>query len=185
MKDKLGLIEKISTPLKDCYELQPIVRGDNRGKFIKTFHCDAFKELGLETNFLEDFYSISVKNVIRGMHFQLPPEDHVKLVYCAEGKVMDVILDLRKSSPTYKKFHVVYLNGDIGNCVYIPKGFAHGFKVLTEHSAVIYKTTTVFSAKLDSGILYNSFGFDWECEQPILSEKDKSLPALDKFDSPF
>lgn len=82
-------LEKISTPLEGCFELQTIVRGDNRGSFIKTFHEPSFKEFGLATNFKEEFHTISVKNVIRAMHFQLPPEAHIKLVYCAEGAVME------------------------------------------------------------------------------------------------
>lgn len=185
MKDSMRLFEKIETPLEGCYEIMPVVRPDIRGAFIKTFHEPAFKELGLETNFVEEFHTISKKNVIRAMHFQLPPEAHIKLVYCAEGKVMDAVLDLRKNSPTYGKFHIVELDADKGNSLYIPVGFAHGYKVLTEKSVVIYKTTTVFSAKCDTGILWNSCGIDWQCENPILSEKDKTLIKLADFNSPF
>lgn len=179
------LFTKIETPLEGCFELQSIVRGDNRGSFIKTFHEPTFKELGLATDFKEEFHTISLKNVIRGMHFQIPPEAHIKLVYCAEGAVMDVVLDLRKDSPTYGKFHVVELDSRKGNSLYIPAGLAHGYKVLSEHSVVIYKTTTVFSATCDAGILWNSFGIDWQCDAPILSVKDENLPTFAEFDSPF
>ena len=185
MKDKNGLFERIDTPLEGFFEIKPVVRSDVRVSFIKTFHEPAFKELGLETDFIEEFHTISVKNVIRAMHFQLPPEDHVKLVYCAEGCVMDVVADLRKSSPTYGKFHIVNLDSKIGNMLYIPKGFAHGYQVLTERSVVIYKTTTVFSAKHDTGLMWNSFGIPWTCDDPILSDKDKVLPKFADFDSPF
>ena len=180
-----SLFEKIATPLEGCFELQPIVRKDNRGAFIKTYHEPTFKELGLSTDFKEEFHTISVKNVIRAMHFQLPPEAHDKLVYCAEGAVMDVVLDLRKNSATYGKFHVVTLEASKGNSLYIPIGLAHGYKVLSEHSVVIYKTTTVFSAECDTGVLWNSCGIDWQCDEPILSDKDTKLPTLAEFDSPF
>lgn len=180
-----NLFTKIETPLEGCFELQPIVRGDVRGSFIKTFHVGAFEEMGLATDFKEEFHTISFKNVIRAMHFQIPPEAHIKLVYCAEGAVMDVILDLRKNSPTYGKFHVVELDARKGNSLYMPIGIAHGYKVLSEHSVVVYKTTTVFSAECDTGVLWNSCGIDWQCDNPILSEKDKTLPTLAEFDSPF
>ena len=185
MKDSMGLFEKIATPLEGCFEIKPIVRSDNRGNFIKTFHEPSFRELGLTTDFKEEFHTISKKNVIRAMHFQLPPEAHIKLVYCAEGKVMDVVLDLRKNSATYGKFHVVELDSTKGNSLYIPIGLAHGYKVLTERSVVIYKTTTVFSAACDTGILWNSCGIDWQCNAPILSEKDTKMPTLAEFNSPF
>ena len=180
-----NLFEKIATPLEGCFELQPIVRKDNRGAFIKTYHEPTFKELGLSTEFKEEFHTISVKNVIRAMHFQLPPEAHIKLVYCAEGAVMDVVLDLRKNSATYGKFHVVTLDASKGNSLYIPIGLAHGYKVLSEHSVVIYKTTTFFDAACDTGIMWNSCGIDWQCDTPILSERDKKHPSLAEFDSPF
>ena len=91
----MKLFEKISTPLEGCFELLPIVRGDSRGSFVKTFHVDAFAELGLVTDFKEEYFSTSIKNVLRGMHFQTPPADHVKLVFCMEGAVKDVLVDLR------------------------------------------------------------------------------------------
>lgn len=181
----MGLFEKIETPLEGCFELKPVVRADVRGSFIKTFHEPSFKELGLITDFKEEFHTISFKDVIRGMHFQLPPEEHIKLVYCAEGKVMDVVLDLRKNSSTYGKFHIVELDSSKGNSLYIPIGLAHGFQVLADRSVVIYRTSTIFSAKCDTGILWSSCGIPWTCKNPILSEKDKNLPTLAEFESPF
>ena len=185
MKDSLGLFEKIETPLEGCFEIKPVVRKDVRGALIKTFHIPTFKELGLTTDFQEEFHTISHKNVIRAMHFQLPPEDYVKLAYCASGKVLAAALDLRKNSATYKKFHMLELDGEIGNSFYLPKGFAFGYRVLTDDAVVIYKTTTVFSAACDTGILWNSCGIDWGLENPILAEKDKNLPTLAEFNSPF
>lgn len=185
MKDSFGLFEKIETPLEGCFEIKPVVRKDVRGALIKTFHIPTFKELGLSVDFQEEFHTISFKNVVRAMHFQLPPEDYVKLTYCASGKVLAAALDLRKNSVTYKKFHMLELDGAAGNSFYLPKGFAFGYRVLTEQAVVIYKTTAVFSAKHDTGILWNSCGIDWKISDPILVEKDKNLPTLEEFESPF
>ena len=185
MKDSLGLFEKIETSLSGCFEIQPAVRGDSRGTFIKTFHADAFQELGLETNFVESLCTTSKKNVLRGLHFQTPPVDHVKLVYCAEGKVMDVVVDLRKTSATFGKHEIFYLDSEKGNMVYIPKGLAHGFLTLSEKAVMIYNLTTVYSPEHDKGILWNSCGIDWKCDSPILSERDKKHLAFAEFDSPF
>ena len=156
MKDKNGIIEKLETPFSGCYELQPIIRQDIRGSFIKTFHIEAFKELGLTTNFKEEFTTISFKNILRGLHFQIPPADCVKLVYCIFGKVMDVVIDLRKASPTYGKFHIIYLESNKCNMIYIPQGFAHGFYTLTNQAIMVYKQTSVYSPECDKGIHWNS-----------------------------
>ena len=179
------LFEKIETSLEGCFEIQPIVRGDIRGSFVKTFHENSFAELGLETDFKEQYYSTSIKNVLRGMHFQTPPADHVKLVYCILGKVMDVVVDLRKKSSTYGKHQIFYLDSEKGNMAYIPKGLAHGFLTLSEKAVMLYNVTTVYSPENDSGILWNSCGIDWKCDAPILSERDKKHLTLENFDSPF
>ena len=177
--------KKIETPLEGCFELQPIVRGDNRGSFVKTFHADAFAELGLDTDFKEEYYSTSIKNVLRGMHFQTPPADHVKLVCCTEGAVKDVVVDLRKNSPTFGKHCAFELTAEKANMLYIPKGFAHGFLTLSERATMLYKVTTVYSPENDKGILWSSCGIDWQCDAPILSARDQKHPPLAEFDSPF
>ena len=185
MKDRLKIFDKCSTPFEGCFEIFPVVRKDNRGSFVKTFNFDAFHELGLETDFKESYYSTSVKNVLRGLHFQTPPADHVKLVYCAVGEVMDVVVDLRKNSPTFGEHQVFYLDSDKGNMVYIPKGLAHGFLTLSEQALMVYNLTTVYAPESDTGILWNSCGIDWKCKKPILSERDKNHPSFENFDSPF
>ena len=177
--------EKIATPLEGCFELQPIVRGDNRGSFVKTFHADAFADLGLDTDFKEEYYSTSIKNVLRGMHFQTPPADHVKLVCCTEGAVKDVVVDLRKNSPTFGKHCTFELTAEKANMLYIPKGFAHGFLTLSERATMLYKVTTVYSPENDKGILWSSCGIDWQCDTPILSARDQTHPPLAEFYSPF
>lgn len=181
----MSIFKKIATPLEGCFELQSIVRGDNRGSFIKTFHNEAFAELGLTAEWKEEYYSTSIKNVLRGLHFQTPPDDHDKLVYCPSGKVMDVAVDLRKSSATFGKHTTCILEGGKGNMMYLPRGFAHGFLTLSERAIIVCKTTTVYSPENDKGILWSSCGIDWQCDEPILSDKDKNHPTLAEFDSPF
>ena len=185
MKDSHGLFEKIATPFEGCFELLPIVRKDSRGSFVKTFHIDAFVELGLETDFKEEYHSESVKNVLRGMHFQTPPADHVKLVSCTAGAVKDVVVDLRKNSATFGKHCVFELTAEKNNMLYIPKGLAHGFLTLSERATMVYKVTSVYSPEHDKGVLWSSCGIDWQCDTPILSERDKKHPSLAEFDSPF
>ena len=177
--------EKISTPLDGCFELQPIVRGDNRGSFVKIFHAETFAELGLATDFKEEYFSTSIKNVLRGMHFQTPPADHVKLVTCIEGAVKDVVVDLRKKSSTFGEHFMIELSADKFNMLYIPKGLAHGFLTLTERATMLYNVTTVYSPANDKGILWSSCGIDWQCDAPILSDRDKIHPTFAEFDSPF
>ena len=180
-----ALFEKVSTPLEGLFELQPIVRGDNRGSFVKIFHANIFAELELATDFREEYYSTSIKNVLRGMHFQTPPADHVKLVTCLEGAVKDVIVDLRKSSATFGKHCSFELSAEKANMLYIPKGLAHGFLTLSERAIMLYNVTSVYSPENDKGILWSSCGIDWQCDVPIISARDQRHPTLTEFDSPF
>jgi len=179
------MFELKSTKLADCFELQPKVFEDLRGRFIKVFHAQEFAEHGLETNFAEEYYSVSNKNVIRGMHFQLPPFDHVKLVYCIQGAVMDVVVDLRMGSPTYGQSLALELSASKANSIYIPKGMAHGFCSLCDNSIMVYKVSTVYSPAEDAGILWNSVDVVWPTTQAVLSARDQNFESLDKFVSPF
>tara|TARA_Y100000590_G_scaffold460053_1_gene618522 strand:+ start:1240 stop:1782 length:543 start_codon:yes stop_codon:yes gene_type:complete len=171
--------------IQGCFELLPNIFQDSRGHFIKVFHKEVFKELGLENNFSEEYYSRSFKDVIRGLHFQVPPKEHAKLVYCTEGSVFDVVLDLRGGSATYGKYDTFNLNSIKSNLLYIPKGIAHGFCSTSEISTLVYKTTTVYDEDCDAGILWNSVGISWPTNKPILSKRDKSFPVLDSFKTPF
>ena len=173
--------EKIDTTLGGCYEIRAENLGDRHG----AFDADAFRELGLDADFKESLCTTSTKNVLRGMHFQIPPADHVKLVYCIDGAVMDVVLDLRKNSPTFGRHRKFYLSGDNGKIIYIPRGLAHGFLTLSDTATMIYNLTSVYSPENDMGVLWSSCGIDWNCDEPILSERDKKHPALADFDSPF
>jgi dTDP-4-dehydrorhamnose 3,5-epimerase/CDP-3, 6-dideoxy-D-glycero-D-glycero-4-hexulose-5-epimerase len=158
---------------------------DLRGLFLKTFNQSIFSDLGLETNYKERYYSKSHKEVIRGMHFQTPPCDHVKIVNVLQGKILDVVVDIRKDSPTYTKYFSIELNDNDGQFLYIPKGFAHGFKALTDNTIVEYNQTTEYNRECDCGIRWDSFGFDWHLSNPIISERDSAFCALNDYSSPF
>jgi dTDP-4-dehydrorhamnose 3,5-epimerase len=171
--------------LPGCHEVLPRVMHDARGSFVKVFHRDAFRELGLETDFAEEYYSHSTRGVIRGMHFQTPPADHVKMVYCVHGEVFDVVLDLRVGSPTYGQVATFILSAETGNYLYIPKGFAHGFCALSETATLVYKVSTVYSPENDAGVLWSSMDVDWPAGAPIVSERDSRFSPLSEFESPF
>jgi len=152
---------------------------DNRGEFVKTIHEGEFAEFGLDWKFTESFYSLSHKNVIRGMHFQYPPHDHGKLVYVIAGKIIDVVLDLRKSSETFGQFFSVEVSAGARNAIYIGKGFAHGFLGLDEQNIVEYHTTTVQSKECEGGVKYDSFGFNWNVKSPVISDRDDAFENFD------
>jgi dTDP-4-dehydrorhamnose 3,5-epimerase len=173
------------TKLPGCLEILPRVFDDNRGRFVKVFHQGEFNELGLETHFVEEYYSHSRQGVIRGMHFQTPPASHVKLVFCVQGEVQDVILDLRKGSPTFGQAISLTLSANRANYVYIPKGFAHGFCTISETATMIYKVSTVYDPANDTGVLWNSFDFGWMESNPVMSSRDASFIPLPEFESPF
>ncbi len=168
-----------------CFELQPKVFEDARGRFVKIFHEQAFAAHGLETAFSEEFYSVSHKNVIRGLHFQSPPMDGIKVVYCVKGEILDAAVDLRVGSPTYGQFDLFDLSSAKANIVYIPKGVAHGFCVLSEQAILVYKVSSMYSPSHDSGVLWNSVGIPWPITEVVLSARDSTFPRLDEFESPF
>jgi len=175
----------VETDIEGLLILVPRVFQDSRGKFIKTFTDDFFKENGLDIQIKETYYSISNNDVIRGMHFQTPPYDHVKVVYVPYGKIVDVVLDIRKNSPTYGKYFSTELSGENGKILIIPKGLAHGFKSLEDNTNVTYMQTTCYAPNNDGGIKFDSFGFDWECENPELSDRDNAFDILEEFNTPF
>lgn len=173
------------TAIPGCYEIQPRIFDDARGRFVKVFQRNAFSEHGLEVDFAEEYYSVSRQGVIRGMHFQNPPMDHVKIVYCVQGEVFDVVVDLRLGSPSYGKAVTLNLSADKGNYVYIPKGLAHGFCATSESATLVYKVATEYSPEHDSGILWSSIGISWPSKNPVLSDRDRGFTPLSDFKSPF
>ena len=178
-------IELIPTDIVGCFELQPRVLTDARGDFVKTFHQDWFQEHGLRTDWVEQYYTKSRKGVLRGLHFQLPPHDHAKLVYCTAGEVMDVALDLRKGSPSFGRHVCLTLRAASGNLMYLASGLAHGFYTLSDSATMVYNVTSVYSPACDSGIRWDSAGIAWPDQAPTLSERDQGFVGLGSFDSPF
>lgn len=158
---------------------------DNRGYFLKTFHENTFIDLGLNTDWKEEYFSESQQGVVRGMHFQTPPYDHFKLVTCIKGRVLDVVCDLRKESKTFKNVFSFELSGDNATQLYIPKGCAHGFLALEDNSIMFYKVSTVYNPSHDSGILWNSIDFEWPNKGLIISERDLSHQPINQFNTPF
>jgi len=151
---------------------------DNRGSFLKVFNQTFFEENGLATDFKESYFSVSGKNVIRGMHFQTKPFEHTKLVYLNHGKILDIVLDIRKKSNTFGKYLSIEIISEKPILVYIPIGCAHGFLSLEDNTMVTYLQTTVYNKDCDKGIKFNSFGMDWGIENPILSARDLDFPDL-------
>jgi dTDP-4-dehydrorhamnose 3,5-epimerase len=178
-------IEIKETTIKGCVELLPKQFNDSRGKFVKTFHEQTFEELHLTTHFAEEYYSVSYNNVLRGLHFQTPPSDHIKVVYCLDGEVMDVVVDLRKGSPTYGKHDIIGLSSKKANMLYIPSGMAHGFYTISEKAVMLYKVTTVYDHANDTGIRWDSCGIAWPSKEPVISERDSKFISFNEFNSPF
>lgn len=178
-------MEIIKTQLDGLFILQTINFQDCRGEFQKLFNYNFFIENGLDTDFMEFYYSVNKKNVRRGMHFQIPPYDHTKLVYVSHGCILDVCVDIRKRSKTYGKCFSIELNENKGQYLYIPKGFAHGFLSLQDGSIVNYAQTSCYNKDCDCGIQQDSIDFDWGIANPIVSERDLSFLKLSEFQSPF
>ena len=174
-------MKKIETELKDCYILEPNRFGDNRGWFSETYNKETLEKLDLYYDFVQDNESFSKeKGVLRGLHFQMPPYTQAKLVRCTKGSVYDVVVDIRKDSPTYGKWIGVELSEENGRQLLIPRGFLHGFQTLTDNVKFSYKCDNFYNKESDAGVMYNDsdIGVIWPIENPILSEKDKNHPKL-------
>jgi len=165
--------------------LRPRIFTDLRGRFVKTFHAPTFQAAGLDFTPQEEFFSVSQRNVIRGMHFQRPPDTQARLVACLTGGILDVILDLRKNSPTFGRVWSHELNPSNGELLFIPAGFAHGFLALADNTLVTYAASAVHAPVNDTGVRWDSIGFDWPVKNPIMSDRDQKFPAWHEFNSPF
>lgn len=173
------------TPFEGLFILETQNFQDNRGGFQKLFNHDFFRDNGLDCDFKEFYYSTNKRDVVRGMHFQLPPFDHTKLVYVSRGRILDVVVDIRKASPTYGQCFSIELDDTRAQYLYIPKGFAHGFRALEDGSIVNYAQTSCYSRDHDCGIAADSIGFDWGTDEPIRSGRDLTFSTLQDFKSPF
>ena len=178
----------IKTEIEDVIIIEPKVFGDHRGWFTETYSKEKFKELGIDIDFIQDNHSLSAqKGTLRGLHFQLNPKAQTKLVRCTKGKILDVAVDIREGSPTYKKWVAVELTEENKKQLLVPKGFAHGFITLTDNVEVQYKVDENYSPENDRSIRFDDpeINVDWGIENPILSDKDLNAPMLSESDANF
>ena len=168
------------TPIKNLVLLKPEVYKDQRGGFLEAYRQSKFKELGHDIEFVQDNMSHSKKNVIRGLHYQLPPASQVKLVMVPHGEILDIAVDLRPNSPTFKEHYSVVLSSENRHMLLVPAGFAHGFSVLSDEATIYYKCNDYYNSELERGIRWDDseLNIDWKVNDPVLSDKDKNLPAL-------
>lgn len=176
------MAELRSTPIEGLIEIFPRVFPDSRGYFFESFRQDWLTNQGIEENWVQDNQSFSQKGTVRGLHFQRAPFAQAKLVRVISGKVLDVVVDLRKGSETFGAVFSTVLDADRNNQLYIPAGFAHGFSVL-EDAVFSYKCSNYYNKGSEGGILWNdpSLRIDWGVAEPIISDKDKLWPTLEEF----
>lgn len=178
----------IETEIKDVYIIEPKVFGDHRGWFMESWSERKMKEHGLNYNFVQDNHSFSAtKGTLRGIHFQKGESAQAKLVRCCKGAVIDVAVDLRKGSPTYKKWVAVELSAENKRQLLIPRGFGHGFVTLTDDVEFLYKADNYYDPASDRSILWcdEEIAVDWHVDNPIVSEKDNKAPRLKDSDVDF
>jgi len=179
----------IKTKLEGLLVLKPTIFKDNRGYFMESFNKKNINKLLGNINFVQDNESESSRGVLRGLHFQKPPYTQAKLVRCLKGSVLDVVLDLRKSSKTYGVFETISLTEENKKQLFIPKGFAHGFVVLSKSAIFSYKVDNYYNPDSESGVLWSDLdlNIDWKINKNeiIVSKKDKSLPTFNKIINPF
>ncbi len=181
-------MEKIATALPGVFILEPKVFGDHRGYFMETYSTRVFAELGIDNVFVQDNQSFTArKGTLRGIHFQNAPMAQAKLVRVTRGAVLDVAVDLRKGSPTYRQWVGVELSAENKRMLFIPRGFGHGFVTLTEDVEFCYKVDNLYSKECDRGIRFNdpAIGVEWGVEAPVLSEKDSTSHLLADSDCNF
>jgi dTDP-4-dehydrorhamnose 3,5-epimerase len=177
------------TPLQDLYLVEPRIFEDARGYFFESYNYANFKKSGNPFRFVQDNQSKSDFGVIRGLHYQLNPKAQTKLVRVLSGRIFDVAVDVRKGSPTYGKWYGIELSEDNYIQLLIPKGFAHGFSVLSETAIIFYKCDEFYAPEFDSGVIYNdpSLSIDWKVpdNKVMVSEKDRMLPAFENAKNNF
>jgi dTDP-4-dehydrorhamnose 3,5-epimerase len=172
--------------LNGLLEIRPSIFRDDRGYFFEAFNINSFRNAGITTEFVQDNQSFSRKGTIRGLHFQNPPHAQGKLVWVSSGKVLDVVVDIRKNSPDFGRHLCVELDSNDFKILYIPPGFAHGFAAL-EDSVFQYKCTAVYHKDSEGGInpMDSSLNINWPVSNPVVSEKDNNLPFFTELTSPF
>ncbi|KUG08131.1 dTDP-4-dehydrorhamnose 3,5-epimerase [Solirubrum puertoriconensis] len=181
-------MEVIKHPLAGVIELVPRVFGDARGAFFESFSARLLAEkAGIQEEWVQDNQSSSQAGVLRGLHFQRPPYAQAKLVRVAKGRALDVVVDIRRDSPTYGQHTKVVLDAGRANILYVPTGFAHGFLALEDDTIFLYKCSNYYHPASEGGLMWNDpkLGIEWGVENPNVSPKDEVHPLLAEFDSPF
>lgn len=179
---------KTTTIIQNCFTIELDAKKDKRGIFVKTLSKTNYSSIDFpKFDVEEEYYSISKKDVIRGLHFQTPPFDHDKIVFCPKGRILDVIVDLRKGSKSFLKHLEIELSEKTNKLIFIPKGCAHGFYSFEDDSILIYKVSSEYSVENDKGINWKSFKINWPAPflEYIISERDKNLPFYKDFNNPF
>ncbi len=173
------MARRLETKLDGVVLLEPEVHGDARGFMVETFSRDAWAELGVDAEFVQHNHSRSVAGTLRGIHFQTEP-GQAKLVRCARGRIFDVAVDLRRSSPTFGQWEGHVLDDETHRQLFVPVGFGHGFAVLSEVADVAYLLSSLYDPATESGIAWNDpdIGVEWPVDEPLLSERDKAAPRL-------
>ena len=179
----------IKTPIEGLLIIEPRVFHDARGYFVETYNEQRYREAGVDAMFVQDNQSCSTYGVVRGLHFQKPPYTQAKLVSCTKGRVLDVAVDLRKESPTYGKWFSVELSEENHRQFYMPRGFAHGFSVLSEQAVFTYKCDNLYHPEAEGGLLLSDpdVAIDWQVpeDKRVISEKDTKHPLFKDLVSPF
>ncbi len=182
-------MELIRTGFDGLLVIKPDVFEDSRGYFYESFNKERFRKSGIIADFVQDNQSLSSRGIIRGLHYQLQPFAQSKLVRAIEGIIYDVAVDIRKGSPTFLKWFGVELSGTNKLQLFIPKGFAHGFSVLSEKAVVLYKTDDYYKKEAERGILFNDpkLGINWQIDESEVkvSERDRNLPTLENAENNF
>ena len=181
-------MKRIDTKLEGVCIVEPVVHGDHRGYFMETYSTKTFAEIGITNDFVQDNQSFSAQNgILRGIHFQNAPMAQAKLVRATQGAILDVAVDLRKGSPTYKQWISVELSAENKRMLFIPRGFGHGFVTLTDDVTFCYKGDNFYSAACDRSIRFDdpAIGVQWGVTDPILSAKDVNAPQLADSDCNF
>ncbi len=173
------------TPIDGCVVLVPSIQRDARGQFVKPFSRVDFPAGIFDYSIAEMFYSTSARGVVRGMHFQAPPNACSKLVTCMQGSIFDVMLDLRRDSATFGHTYCIALSATNGKAIVIPEGIAHGFQSLVDDSVVTYLQSASYRAESDAGVHFSSIGVEWPERVTQVSLRDQQHPAFNVFESPF
>lgn len=170
---------RLETEIDGLVLVEPEVHGDERGFLVETFREDAWRELGIEAEFVQENHSRSARNILRGLHFQVSP-GQAKLVRCPRGRVWDVAVDLRRDSPTYRRWEGHELDDRRHRQLFVPVGFGHGFCVLSDEADVAYKLSSRYDPETEAAIAWDDpdVGVEWPVSEPVLSERDRAAPSL-------